>query len=260
MRFMFEAYAVSIHNLQMSLLQRRIRTYDIYFSIAPPVHAGRYRQLEPTRVHFGVGELPEVRIVMSASQVDLPVTTAYPELVVESETRCKTLLDNTRHALPWSEWVRLILHEAEHCQPTIEQLAQLLNMGPRTLSRHLQRERRNFRTLSEAGCATNVPAACCARAARRLRKSPTTSATRAWPRSARRFAAWPGRVRAHGAMCIWAAIERVWMHAGVCRLSLRWFGTLICQYLMLFTLLAIIFRGSSYRSITRFHARPASMV
>ncbi len=149
MRFMFEAHIVSMHNnVLVALLQQRIQAYDIYFSIEAPAHARRYRQLAPARVHFGAVELPEVRMVMRATQMDLPVATVHADSVAESEDHCKTLLDHTRHEQPWSEWVRLILHEAEHCQPTIEQLAQLLNMGPHTLSRHLQREQQNFRVLS----------------------------------------------------------------------------------------------------------------
>lgn len=149
MRFMFEAHIVSLHNNVLApLLQRRLQSYDIYFSIEAPAHAARYRQLAPARVRFGTGELPEVRMVMKAAQMDLPITTVNAALMAASEDHCKTLLDNRRSAQPWSEWVRLILHEAEHCQPTIEQLAQLLNMGPHTLSRHLQRERQNFRVLS----------------------------------------------------------------------------------------------------------------
>jgi AraC-like DNA-binding protein len=149
MRFMFEAHIVSLHNnVLVALLQQRLQPYDIYFSIEAPAHARRYRELAPARVHFGASALPEVRMVMQAAQMDLPIATVHADRIMESESHCKTLLDNTRREQSWSEWVRLILHEAEHCQPTIEQLAQLLNMGPHTLSRHLQREQQNFRVLS----------------------------------------------------------------------------------------------------------------
>ncbi len=148
MYFMFEAHAVASHQLLALLLGGRLDAYDMHFSMQAPAHAKRYQQLAPVRVHFGVAALPEVRMLFSAALLDAPVLTAAPALALVSETHCKTLLGNAPQDLPWGDWVRLILHEAEHCQPTIEQLAQLLGIGPHTLSRRLQREQHNFRVLS----------------------------------------------------------------------------------------------------------------
>ncbi len=149
MYFMFEAHAVASHHMLALLLGPRLAAYDIHFSMQAPEHARRYRQLAPARVHFGVAALPEVRMLFSAALLDAPVLGAAPDVVLASERQCKTLLDHEHHELPWGEWVRLILHEAEHCQPTIEQLAQLLGIGAHTLSRRLQREQHNFRVLSK---------------------------------------------------------------------------------------------------------------
>ncbi|MES2153376.1 MAG: AraC family transcriptional regulator ligand-binding domain-containing protein [Pseudomonadota bacterium] len=148
MYFMFEAHAVASHHLMAMLLGSRLGAYDMHFSMQAPAHVSRYRQLAPVRVHFGVAALPEVRMLFSAALLDAPVLSAAPDMALASEKQCKTQLGNEHLDLPWSEWVRLILHEAEHCQPTIEQLAQLLGIGPHTLSRRLQREKHNFRVLS----------------------------------------------------------------------------------------------------------------
>ena len=148
MRFMFECHAVGFHNLVTALMEQRMRAYDVYFSIPAPAHAHRYRELASARAHFGAAPLPELRIVIDSAQLDLPIATAAPKLVALWENRCKSLVDHTPQEQPWSEWVSLILNEAEDCQPTLEQLAALVNMGPHTLSRHLRREQQNFRALS----------------------------------------------------------------------------------------------------------------
>lgn len=148
MRFMFECHAVGLHNLLTTLMAGRMRAYDVYFSIHAPAHAGRYREMAPARVHFGAAQLPELRIVIDSKQLDLPIVTAAPKLVPLWENRCKALVDHTTQEQPWSEWVQLILSEAEDCQPSLEQLAALLNVGPRTLSRYLRGEQQSFRALS----------------------------------------------------------------------------------------------------------------
>ncbi len=148
MRFLFESHAVGLHNMLLLLMEQRMRAYDVYFSIQVPPHAGRYRELEPVRVHFGAAQLPELRLVIDAAQLDAPIATAAPKLVALWEHRCKSLVDDSPGAQPWSEWVSLMLNEAEDCQPTLEQLAALVNMGPHTLSRHLRAEQQKFRTLS----------------------------------------------------------------------------------------------------------------
>ncbi len=148
MRFLFECHAVGLHNMLLLLMEQRMRAYDVYFSIQAPAHAGRYRELAPARVHFGAAPLPELRIVIDSAQLDAPIATAAPKLVALWENRCKSLVDHTRRDQPWSQWVSLMLNEAEDCQPTLEELAALVNMGPRTLSRHLRDEQQNFRALS----------------------------------------------------------------------------------------------------------------
>lgn len=148
MRFMFECHAGGFHNLLTALMGRHMRPYDMYFSIQAPAHAHRYRELAPARVHFAAAPLPELRIVFDSAQLDTPIATASPKLVALWENRLKSLVDHTQQEQPWSEWVSLMLNEAEDCQPTLDQLAALLSMGPHTLSRHLRREHQSFRELS----------------------------------------------------------------------------------------------------------------
>ena len=148
MRFMFECHAVGFHNLLAALMGRHLRPYEMYFSIQAPAHAHRYSELAPARAHFAAAPLPELRIVFDSAQLDTPIATASPKLVALWENRCNSLVDHTQQEQPWSEWVSLMLNEAEDCQPTLDQLAALLNMGPHTLSRHLRREHQSFRELS----------------------------------------------------------------------------------------------------------------
>jgi AraC-like DNA-binding protein len=147
LRAMQEGVAVSLHTEFKAMLGERLRPCDVYLSMPAPPHRSRYRQLRPTRYQFSSQTLPEVRLVMGAELLDLPLPQPdlHTDLIAESElqARQRAIGRSTR----WSEWVSMMLREAEGCQPSRAQLAELLNVSEPTLVRYLAKEGHCLRDL-----------------------------------------------------------------------------------------------------------------
>jgi AraC-like DNA-binding protein len=143
-----EVLAVSTHIQCVGLLRNAASAYDIYLSMEAPPHAARYRNLGGARLHFGASPLPEVRIVADDWSLDAPLPMADAYAVRMAETRCKARLQRYRDNGNWTEWVRMMLNEAEDSQPALEELAGLIGTSSRTLDRYLRREGQGFRDLA----------------------------------------------------------------------------------------------------------------
>ena len=143
-----EAIAVSAHMLFRSVMQGRPRAYDIYLSMEAPRHLARYKELGPVKLHFASAELPGIRIQIDGAHLDAPLPLANPQAVALAEERCKTLLRNINEQGSWTDWVSMILRHAEDYQPTLEDLAKIINLTPRTLDRYLVKENTTYRDLS----------------------------------------------------------------------------------------------------------------
>jgi AraC-like DNA-binding protein len=147
MRIHQEAIAVSNHFEISSLMVGGLPAYDIHLSIPRPAHAARYKELAPARIHWGDAE-PGLRMSMDASLLARPLAMADPRTMRSAEERCRALLHTSGGARRWSDWCRMMLNEAEDCQPTLDQLSDFVNLSSRTLSRYLEREGSSFRGLS----------------------------------------------------------------------------------------------------------------
>lgn len=143
-----EAIAVSTHLQCKSLLQNPSSVYDIYMSMEAPPHAARYRELAPARVHFGASPLPEIRMVADTWSLDAALPMADEHAVRMAEERCRALLQKYSEQGNWTEWVVMMLNEAEDSQPPLEELARLLAISARTLDRYLKKEESSFRDLA----------------------------------------------------------------------------------------------------------------
>lgn len=148
LRVFEEIFAVSMHVEIRDMLYPTPPSFDVYLSMAAPPHVARYKKLAPTRYHFATQSLPEVRFVFSAELLDQPLGAAKTH---DGDTANIELAKQQRRigvTSRWSEWVDLILREAEGCQPTREQLAELLNVSRATLTRRLAAEGNTFRDLA----------------------------------------------------------------------------------------------------------------
>jgi AraC-like DNA-binding protein len=143
-----EVLAVSTHFQCMPLLSNPRPVYDIYMSMEEPPHVRRYRELAPARVHFGASPLPEIRIVASTWSLDAPLPMADEYAVRLAEQRCNAQLQRYREQGSWTDWVIMMLTEAEDSQPTLEELAGLIGTSGRTLDRYLRKEGSGYRDLA----------------------------------------------------------------------------------------------------------------
>ena len=148
LRVVHEMHVVAFHTQFSALMGERLRAYDLHLFMEPPRHATRYALLAPARVHFGGMPLPEAHIEIPAEQLDMPLGGAngQPGRVLAAVGRAVSGSASTDR---WSDWVNMILQEAEETRPTLELLAGLLNVTPRTLHRHLAREGCTYRDLAK---------------------------------------------------------------------------------------------------------------
>jgi AraC-like DNA-binding protein len=118
-------------------------------SIAEPPHASRYDELYPARVHFGEGSLPRAWLLFPATLLDRPLkglTGLDPSM---SPQELDALQGDIEQSRQWSGWIRMMLREAEGCQPTAEELTELLGIDTHTLARTLAKEGLSFREMAK---------------------------------------------------------------------------------------------------------------
>lgn len=147
-----ELIAVSIHHDYTRLLGTQAKM-DIYLSMPAPKHIARYRKLRPTGFHFGALPLPEVRCLFPGELLDSPIqqpTGNARNLAAPIAMDLQAAQSQIPQNRQWSAWVSLLLREADGCQPTRQQLAELINVSETTLTRNLGREGQNFRALGHA--------------------------------------------------------------------------------------------------------------
>jgi AraC-like DNA-binding protein len=141
-----ELQAVSFHTDFTSLMGARAGL-KIQLSMPEPKHIARYARLRPTRFYFGAESLPQVRCIIPADLLDMQLTQPAPKKAAGSLTITQSAIRTNQPNKQHSDWVSLVLREAEGVQPTLESLAELLNVSPRTLNRYLGREGTNLRAL-----------------------------------------------------------------------------------------------------------------
>ena len=141
-----ELQAVSFHTDFTTLMGGRAGL-KIQLSMPEPKHLMRYRQLRPTRFYFGAESLPQVRCLIPAELLDRELAQPEPKNAAAALSTPQPVAHTTRSRKKHSDWVSLVLREAEGIQPSLESLAELLNVSPRTLNRHLGAEGTNLRAL-----------------------------------------------------------------------------------------------------------------
>jgi len=150
-----EVIAVAFHHDCTDLLGRAPGLEDL-FSMPAPAHLARYKSLAPTRFHFAANALPEVRCVVPGVLLDVPIAHSPLDTKALGSVR-RAGVGGTRRRHQVSDWISLILREAEGLQPSLADLAELLDVSERTLSRQLALEDCNLRKL---GCDIRQERAC----------------------------------------------------------------------------------------------------
>ncbi|WP_324731212.1 helix-turn-helix transcriptional regulator [Pseudomonas paeninsulae] len=158
LRFFEELYAVSFHVECAAMLGQHLQPIDTYLSMEAPPHKARYRELKPGRFFFGALDLPAVRFVIPLDMLDVPLARPKGVAAALTDTPDQTPLaaspatlqasqQQLKRTVSHRDWIKLILREAESCQPTRHQIAALLNISPATLTRRLATEGTTLRAL-----------------------------------------------------------------------------------------------------------------
>jgi AraC-like DNA-binding protein len=144
-----EAIATAHEKSFRMMMGPRLLPYDIYLSMPPPPHLHRYAELTPVRFHFDERALPGVRVIASAALMNTPLPMPSPQVVREVEARCEELSRRpTPEAGGWGEYVTMMLRGSAG-QISLEQIAASLRVSARTVVRHLEKEKLQFRDLSQ---------------------------------------------------------------------------------------------------------------
>lgn len=148
LRTFYEIHVVSLYTVLSDAIGTAMPYYDSWLPMPRPPHAARYRELSKLRVHFGESPLPEVRSMLDAAILDLPLLKPRRSVLALGSGELSRLQSGVLKSRSWSDWVRLMLREADSHQPTQAQLAELLNMSTHTLARRLAEEHCSYRQLA----------------------------------------------------------------------------------------------------------------
>ncbi|HEX4896666.1 MAG TPA: AraC family transcriptional regulator [Solimonas sp.] len=148
--FHLEAIAVAFHDHVKTLLGGGEWSCSIHLPFAAPPHVARYAELDAAVLHFGEEGLPIARMILPAAVTLRPLPMAEANAVQMAEQRCAQLLSTITAGARMGDWVQMMLREAAEGQPTLEEMARILNLSPRTLERRLAQEGGSFRAYARA--------------------------------------------------------------------------------------------------------------
>ncbi len=142
--FSHELLYAAILNTLRGLLNMPDLSLRVELPYPAPAHGDRYRQIFGDDVRFdaarGAVSLP--RALLAA-----PLPSSNPALRALYEQECARLLADLEEAEAVSEQTLRLLRKLEGQYPQMPQLAQMLNVSPRTYRRRLQQEGSSFQEL-----------------------------------------------------------------------------------------------------------------
>lgn len=143
-----EIVAVSMHRLIMFLTQEKSVSAVLDARWPTPPHAARYGELKGLRVGFSAGERPGFVMLLSTALAEKPLPMANPWAVKSIEETCKRMLDGISREHSWVQWVSMMLHGVDGHFPSQSELAAMMQISGRTLSRSLAAEGVAYRELA----------------------------------------------------------------------------------------------------------------
>jgi AraC-like DNA-binding protein len=144
-----ETMAVSSHRQLLFMLQEQQISYELEFFWPAPEHAARYRELKSPRVRYSPGGAPRVVATLPADIADAPLPMADARILHRAGMHAHSRLQELARERSFLEWVRHVLSSADDEMLTQDDVARLLRVSARTLSRHLGRENSRFGQISQ---------------------------------------------------------------------------------------------------------------
>jgi AraC-like DNA-binding protein len=148
LRVAYDMAVGSLDTMLASVLGSRLTGYDVYFSYLAPPHADQYWRMTKARCHFDVPGLPSLRVRIDTDLLNAPMPLSNPAKLASLREQLTRRLALTPPLGYWTDWVRMMVEQTHGEQPSIEELASLIQVSPSTLTRYLSSEGTNFRKLS----------------------------------------------------------------------------------------------------------------
>lgn len=145
--FHLEGIAAAAYT-EVTELSRELPPFRGTLSIPEPRHRERYLELKGAQWQFGVGAKPTVHLIFDYDLSRYPLGLADSNALRVAEERCRSLASSVAADGHYKDWAIMMLREAGDGQPSLSDLAAVLNLSPRTLDRYLRRENTGFRKLA----------------------------------------------------------------------------------------------------------------
>jgi AraC-like DNA-binding protein len=143
----YELHVTSLYVLLDSLLGDRLIPYEVWIPMERPLHVSRYKSLCKLRPHFEISPFPEVKTIIPIALANCPLNNSKSATAPNIDDLYK-IQERLEKGICWTDWVTLMLRECENCQPSQEELAELMNISAHTLARRLKGEGVSFRDLA----------------------------------------------------------------------------------------------------------------
>ncbi|MGB1580349.1 MAG: AraC family transcriptional regulator ligand-binding domain-containing protein, partial [Nevskiales bacterium] len=145
--FHIETIASAVHWEIKELVSGQMPGYELLLSIEKPAHHARYAELKEVHCRFASLRSPGLTLLLPPSLAAQPLAMADSTALQMAESRCRALVNQAVTKQRVHEWIEMMLRESHDSMPSLNELAQTLNLSTRTLNRHLQREGVGFRAL-----------------------------------------------------------------------------------------------------------------
>lgn len=140
-----EASVAALAQLARNATGEPLKALELCFTHAGPEDRGAYDEYFGCEVKFGQ---PGIRARLPASCLGLRLLQPDPDLVALLENQADSQLAKVPDRLDLEQTVRQCIAQLMPAsEPTIDQVAELLHLSPRTLQRRLDENRLNFRAL-----------------------------------------------------------------------------------------------------------------
>jgi AraC-like DNA-binding protein len=143
-QFSYELMYTAIVNTLRGLLNRPGLRVRIEMPYPEPAHSALYYKIFGENVHFNC---PRGRITFNRDLLSTPLPSSNPALRSLYEAECARLLADLQEEDSVAEQTLRLLRKLEGQYPQMPQLADMLNLSPRTYRRRLDEEKCSFQEL-----------------------------------------------------------------------------------------------------------------
>lgn len=145
-----ETTVVSFHRQLLFVLQKSEARYEMELSWPPPPHAARFRELKSPKITFGYGGVPSVKFRFPNLLADQQLPMADERTMREAAHLGSTMLDELVRERSFGDLCRHVLSSVDEEMLDQADIARLLNISTKTLSRHLSQENLRFGEIAQS--------------------------------------------------------------------------------------------------------------